>query len=263
MKNRLNIQKIFFLVLLFMSASSFGQIQNSITVKIESGQTTKNYIGEKLESMIVEMYAMNYGNALTFTKVNDLILITNAQEPNTQIKIEFRDKFLVRNFLYDEKVISSIEAIAFDLNNLPKSSTITNQIVKGKIESHIGKMQFENTEGYRLDKSYKLFLRLTIPADLNDIDAVFDSVANFFSQEDALLRIFLGRYAEKTQPLMTGYLVTDKIGSIENGIIFTPTDDENGKYDIYHKGKIIKTQLQNLIDFQETIMEYFEKNITD
>lgn len=140
---------------------------------------------------------------------------------------------------------------------------ITNQIVKGKIESYVGKTQFENTEDYRLDKSYKLFLRLTIPADLNDIDAVFNSIAEFFSQEDALLRIFLGRYAEETQPSMTGYLITNNVGSIENGIIWTPTDVKNGKYDIYIKGKIIKTERQNLTDFQETIMDYFEKNITD
>lgn len=246
-----------------MNAPSFGQIQQSVTVQIESGQTTKNYIGEKLESMVVEMYAVNYGNALTFTKVNQQIVITNAQEPNTLIIIGFKDKLLVRELLYDENVISSIEAIDFDLKNLPKSSTITNQIVDGKIESYIHKTQFENTEGFRLDKSYKLFARLTIPAALRDIDAVFASVAAFFSQEDALLRIFLGSYAEKTQPLTTGYLKTNEVGIIENGVIWTATNAENGTYDLYNKGKIIKTEIQNLTDFQETILDYFRKYRND
>ena len=136
-------------------------------------------------------------------------------------------------------------------------------IKDGKIESYIHKTQFENTEGFRLDKSYKLFARLTIPAALRDIDAVFASAAAFFSQEDALLRIFLGRYAEKTQPLTTGYLKTNEVGVIENGIIWTATNAENGTYDLYNKGKIIKKEIQNLTDFQETILDYFKKYRND
>ena len=260
MKNRLNIQKIFLLVLLFMSASSFAQIQNSITVKTESGQTTKNYIGEKLESFVVEMYAMNYGNALTFTKLNDQIVITNAQEPNAMIIIRTKDTLLIRELLYGEKVISSIEAIDFDLNNLPKNSLISSIRIDDKTSSYVVKLINENPEGVSLDKTYKLFGRLIIPADLTDIDAVFNSMANFFAQEDALLRIYLGAYAEENQPLMIRYLKTNEGGKIDSGIIWTPKDDENGKYDIYTKGKIIKTEIQNLSNFQETIIHYFEKN---
>lgn len=263
MKNQLNLKYLLSFILLFMNASSFAQIQHEITVKIESGQTIKKYKGEKLESLLVQMYAVNYGNTLTFTKVNDQIVVTNAQEPNAIIKIGIKDKLLVQELFYDEKLISSIEVINFDLNNLPKNSQVSSTMVDGKTESYVGKSMTENTKGFRMDKTYKLFGRLTIPADLNNIDAVFNSIAEFFSQEDALLRIFSGRYAEQTQPLMIGYLKTNEGGKIENGIIFTPTDDENGHYDIYSKGKIIKTELQDLSDFQETIMDYLEKNITD
>lgn len=263
MKNQFNLKYLFSFILLFMTTSSFAQIKQSITVKIESGQTTKNYVGDKLESFVVEMYAVNYGNALTFTKVNNQILVTNAQEPSAIIKIGIKNKLLVRELLYNEKLISSIEAIDFDLNNLPENSQISSIRVDGKTSSYVGKSLNQNPEGVNLDKTYKLFARLTIPADLNDIDSVFNSMAEFFSQEDALLRIYSGAYAEETQPLMIGYLKTNEKGKIENGIIFTPTDDENGHYNIYNKGKIIKTEIQVLSDFQETIMDYFEKTLTD
>ena len=263
MKNRLNIKPLFFLILLFMSASSFAQIKTAISVEIESGQTTKNYSGDKLESFVVEMYSVNYPNALTFTKVNNQIVITIAQEPNTLIKIGTKNKYLIQELLYDDKVIYSIEAIDFDLKNLPKNSEISNRIFNGKIESYVGKSNFENTKDYDIDKTYKLFARLSIPAYLNDVDAVFVSMADFFSQEDALMRIFLNSYAEKTQPLTTGYLTTNEVGTIEKGVVWTPKDDENGKYEIYSKGKIIKTEVQNLTEFQQTIMDYLEKNIND
>ncbi|KQO22468.1 hypothetical protein ASF10_08815 [Flavobacterium sp. Leaf82] len=40
----------------------------------------KKYVDGKLESFIVEMYAMNYGNVLSFSKINDTIFIKNADE---------------------------------------------------------------------------------------------------------------------------------------------------------------------------------------
>ncbi|WP_026976243.1 hypothetical protein [Flavobacterium tegetincola] len=257
------MKNILFIILLFMSSSSFAQIKQSTTVEIESGQTTKNYIGATLESMVVELFAVNYGNALTFTKVNDQIVITNAQEPNAVIKITLNNKYLVRTLFYNEKMVSSTEAIAFDLENLPKSSTISNQIVKGKVESYVGKTELDATMNYDFDKTYKLFARLTISTDLNNIDAVFESIAAFFSQEDALLKVFLGSYARKNQPIMSGYLKTNALGKIESGIIWLAIDNENGKYEIYSKGKITKTEKQTLIDFQETIVDYFEKTMID
>ncbi|MFD2287083.1 hypothetical protein GJU39_10570 [Pedobacter petrophilus] len=263
MRNKLNIKYLLFSILLFMSASSFAQIQHEITVKIESGETIKKYKGEKLESLLVQMYAVNYGNALTFSKENNQIVISNAQEPNAIIKIEIKNKLLVRKLFYDEKLISSIEVINFNFNNLPKNSQISSTMVDGKTSSYVGKSLSENTEGFRMDKTYKLFARLTIPADLNEIDSVFNSIADFFSQEDALLKIYSGSYAEQTQPLMKAYLKTNGAGKIENGIIWTSKERENGHYEIYSKGKMIKTEIQNLKDFQESIMDYFEKNIPD
>lgn len=264
MKYQFNNKHLLFFFLLFMSTSSFAQKPDSTQIiEIESGKTLKRFVEGKLEKLVVQMFAVNYGNSIFFEKVKDAILITSFQEPNASIKISIKNKLQVREILYDGKLISSIEAINFDLENLPKNSQISNQMVNDKVESYVGGYIFENTGGFRLDKTYKLFARLNIPATLTNIDDALNSIADFFSQEDALLRIFLGRYAEQTQALMTGYLKTNGLGKIESGIIWISMDDENGRYEIYNQGKIIKTELQTLKDFQESIISYFQKNIND
>jgi len=262
MKNKFNIKYLPFLISIVMSTPSFSQNQDSTeTIKIESGKIVKNIVAGKLESFVVEMYAVNYGNALTFTKESNQIIIRNAQEPDAIIKIAIEDKNQIRELLYDNKVISSIKAINFDLDNLPKNSQISNRMVDGKIESYVGKSNLENIDEHRLDKTLKLFFRLDISAKQITIDAVFSSISDFFSQEDALLKIYSGKYAEQTQPLMTAYLKTNEAGKIEKGIIWTAKEGKNGKYDVYNNGKIVKTEFKSLSDFQKTIMDYLAKSI--
>ena len=261
-KYKFNIKYLLFLISIVMSTSSFSQNKKSTeTIKIESGQIVKNIVAGKLESFVVEMHAVNYGNALTFTKENNQIMIRNAQEPNAIMKIAIENKNQVRELLYDNKLISSIRAINFDLNNLPKNSQISNRMHDGQIESYVGKSNLENIDELRLDKTLKLFFRLDIAQNLITIDAVFSSISAFFSQEDALLKIYSGKYAEQTQPLMTAYLKTNEAGKIEKGMMWTATGGKNGKYDIYHNGKIVKTESKNLSDFQKTIMDYLAKSI--
>ncbi|WP_339886818.1 hypothetical protein [uncultured Flavobacterium sp.] len=71
----------------------FGQNQDSlITVDIESGKTIKKYIQGNLESFETELYAVNYGNILSFSKKNDTIFIENADESEAIIKIYLKNK---------------------------------------------------------------------------------------------------------------------------------------------------------------------------
>jgi len=260
MKNQFNRKHLLFLILLFMGISSFAQSQDSTTtIKIESGQIVKHIVAGKLESFVVQMYAVNYANALTFTKVNNQIIISNAQEPNAIIKIAIENKNQIRELLYDKKIVSSIKTINFDLNNLPKNSQISNRMVNGKIESYVSKRNLENIDEHKLDKTLKLFFRLDIAAELITIVEVFNSIADFFSQEDALLKIYSGQYADQAQPLMTAYLNTNEAGKIEKGIIWLQKDAGKGKYETYSHGKMIKSEVQSLQDFQDTIMDYFQK----
>jgi len=75
-------------VIILKSSFSLGQELDSLVVeKIESGKTVKKFVNKKLESFDVEMYAMNYGNVLSFSKINDTIFIKNADESNAIIKV--------------------------------------------------------------------------------------------------------------------------------------------------------------------------------
>lgn len=159
--------------------------------------------------------------------------------------------------MYKNKELMYIESIDLDLNSLPPNSIISSQYKDGKPESFISRSQMEDIHG--LDKVMKLFWRMDKKTSLTNIDTIFDTLADDFSQEDALLKIYFGRYAEKYEPLPTAYLNTDNTGKIKKGIMWTKTSDQNGKYNIYSNGKVIKSVNQNLTDFQKTIMDYMEK----
>ncbi|WP_035758837.1 hypothetical protein [Flavobacterium tegetincola] len=261
MKNQYNLKYLLAFILLFMSASSFSQIKQSITVKIESGQTTKNYKGEQLESFLVEMVAVNYGNALTFTKANNRIVITNAQEPNATIKIYLNDeKMLGRELLYKNTVYLAVQEIKFDIDNLPKNSTISIEWKNNKPISYGVTLNKLTSEDLDLDKMYKLFVRMDYPNELETDDAIFEHMAEFFSKEDALLRIYEGAYAMQFNKSIVANLKTDEYGKIKEGIIWSPKQNKDGQYQIYSNGKIVVSGDQSLTDFQQTFMAYMIKH---
>ncbi|MCL1666814.1 hypothetical protein M2T82_01930 [Elizabethkingia ursingii] len=229
----------------------------SETKEIESGRITKQYIDGKLNSFTVDMAAVNYGNTLFFTKEKNIISIKDGQKPDALIRIYLKNKRYTTDLQYQNKELMYIELIDLDLNNLPPNSIISSQYKDGKPESFISRANPEDTRG--LDKVLKLFWRMDKKTNLTDIDAIFTAISDDFSQEDALLKIYYSRYAEKFEPLPAAYLNTDNSGKIKKGIIWTETSGQNGKYNVYSNGKIIKSGNQNLTDFQKTIMDYMEK----
>ncbi|CAI9684667.1 hypothetical protein HZQ11_14290 [Elizabethkingia anophelis] len=249
-----------FFILFYFNSISFGQKQNAVKTEakeIENGKITKQYIDDKLNSFTVDIAAVNYGNTLFFTKKDNLITIKDGQNPNAIIRIYLKGKKFTTDLMYKNKELMYIESIDLDLNSLPPNSIISSQYKDGKPESFISRSQMEDIHG--LDKVMKLFWRMDKKTSLTNIDTIFDTLADDFSQEDALLKIYFGRYAEKYEPLPTAYLNTDNTGKIKKGIMWTKTSDQNGKYNIYSNGKVIKSVNQNLTDFQKTIMDYMEK----
>ncbi|MCT4203800.1 hypothetical protein HZP44_02920 [Elizabethkingia anophelis] len=249
-----------FFILFCFNSKSFAQKQNAVkseTKEIESGRITKQFTNGKLTSFTVDMAAVNYGNTLFFTKEDNIINIKDGQKPDALIRIYLKDKRYTTDLQYQNKELMYIESIDLDLNNLPPNSIISSQYKDGKPESFISRSQMEDIRD--LDKVMKLFLRMDKKTSLTNIDTIFDTLADDFSQEDALLKIYFGRYAKKYEPLPTAYLNTDNTGKIKKGIMWTKTSDQNGKYNIYSNGKVIKSVNQNLTDFQKTIMDYMEK----
>ncbi|OPC06470.1 hypothetical protein BAS09_02510 [Elizabethkingia ursingii] len=249
-----------FFILFCFNSKSFAQKQNAVkseTKEIESGRITKQFTNGKLTSFTVDMAAVNYGNTLFFTKEDNIINIKDGQKPDALIRIYLKNKRYTTDLQYQNKELMYIESIDLDLNNLPPNSIISSQYKDGKAESIISRANPEDTRG--LDKVLKLFWRMDKKTNLTDIDSIFNALADDFSQEDALLKIYYGRYAEKFEPLPVAYLNTDNSGKIKKGIIWAETSGQNGKYNIYSNGKIIKSGNQNLTNFQKIIMDYMEK----
>lgn len=251
----------FLYILIIKHDDLFTKTKFTVEIEIESGKTTKIFNEGKLESFRVEMFALHYGNVIVFQKQNDLISIKSGDEPDVEIKIYVKNQFPVRELLFKNKLIATIETIHFDLNHLPKDKNIISYLKKDKTQTYCNQTNYEEVEDEDLDKSIKLFSGLDYEIDLITIDAIFEALADFFSQDDALLRIYSGRYAETItpRPLLTNYLKTDTSGKIKSGVIWTAKNDKTGKYEIYKNGQLIKTGTNSLVDFQVTFMEYINE----
>ncbi|MFB9076270.1 hypothetical protein ACFFLS_26030 [Flavobacterium procerum] len=261
-------------IIILKGVFSFGQEPDSLAVvKIESGRIVKKIINKKIESFDVEMYAVNYGNVLKFSKVNDTIFIRNAGESKAIIKVFIKNNKEARELIYKKKQLLYVGSIDFDLNNLPPNSLITSQLSNNNIESYIVKSGLESIahdDERNFEKSFKLFGRLEMSRKLSSIDLIFNSFVDFFSEEDALFKIYSSKYAEQyakdydekhkeeITPFSLAHVETNELGEIKNGIIWTKKDDINGIYNIYRENKIIKSEGKSLQEFQNIIKEYTE-----
>ncbi|SHF62619.1 hypothetical protein [Chryseobacterium vrystaatense] len=255
---------VFFNVFIF---SMFVSGQNTdasgfVETKIEGGSTFKKYKNGKLDSMVVTMAAVNYGNALLFSQTKNAVIISNAQDKNSLIKIELKNKKQVRTFLYKDKPVIITEGIDFDINNLPKNAKIFTSISSNIVNSTIVYTNYDHVADDNPDKTYKLFYRLDIRSDLSNLGDIFNNIGDFFTQEDSILKIYSGKYAEKFAPDALASLQTDSSGKIKDGIILdfkNPKNNEKDDYSIYKNGKIIKSGKASLKDYQNIFIDYREE----
>jgi len=250
--------------ILIASLFVFGQNINSsdfIEKKIESGSTFKKYKNGKLDSIVVAMYAVNYGNALIIAKSDNAVRITNAADENSVIKIELKNKKQVRTFFYKDKPAIVVESIDFDINQLPKNTMVNRFLSNNMIQSVSIKTDYEAFGDDSPDKTFKLFYGLNIRTDFDNLDAIMENIGEFFSEEDALLKLFYGSYAEKFAPKILTYLKTNESGTITDGINldYKNNTKEANPYNIYKNEKIIKSGKANLTDFQKTYQDYIIK----
>jgi len=245
---------------------AFGQTgdPSGFTEKeIESGTVYKKYKDRKLDSIVVGMVAVNYGNALIFSREKDEIRITNAADKNSVITIGLKNGKQVRTFFYKDKPAIIVENIDFDLDHLPKNAQISSLIWNDIINSSTLTTNYESFGDDNPDKTFKLFYRLDIRSDLDNLDSIFENIGDFFSEDDALLKLFYGNYAEKFEPKILTYLKTNELGVITDGITFdfkNKNEKETNSYHIYKNGKIIKSGKENLTDFQKTYQDYIIKS---
>ena len=224
---------------------------------IEGGATYTKMKNGKLDSIIVGMYAVNYGNALLFSRRDEVIFIKNGNDENAVIKIEVKNKKQIKTFLQNNKPLITVEMIDFDLQNLPENATVSISSQNDLITAYHVTSTLASYSGRLDDKSMKLFYRLEIPANLDTPDLIFNYLGDFFIQEDALLKIFYGNYAEKFMPQVVGSFKTDEYGKIKEGIIldFKKKSSKN-IYKIYEGGKMIKSASATLKAFEQIFVDY-------
>lgn len=257
--------KLIITILLLCSLTAIGQNEkNNLRteeIKIESGEIIKNYDNDKLENFTVQIYANTYYNSFSFTKENDTIVVKNLKEKDAVIKIYVKDKKKVSEFIYKGKQIFYLEVIDFNVDNLPAKSKISNRLYGNEKTSYLYKNNLAKADGNDYEKSYKLFLFLKTSENNVTLDSIFNQIADFFSKEDAIYRIYMSKYRDKinseSATNTTAYLITDELGKIKNGILWTEKSSNNGEYHIYKNGKIIKSENINLNPFQKIINTYY------
>jgi len=252
------------IILLLFTFSVFAQETDSLKtekIDIESGAITKKYNRDgKLESFSVDVSAAYYGNSIFFTKEKDTIVIKNTIENDALIKIYVKDQKKVSDFFYKGVLISSVELFDFKMGSLPSNSLIYGKILDNENYSYSSKNYSPKLPEGDYEKSYKLYLFLKTSENNVTIDLLFNEIADFFSQEDALLRIYLSKYRDKIQSeseeKITAYLTTDELGKIKSGILWTKKSPNSGQYQIYSEGKIIKSGAIDLTAFQKVFTSY-------
>ncbi len=246
-------KKIAFIVISIL-LSSYIKAQKTETIKIESGEVYKKYKGNKLDSLVVSVMAENYGNHLVFTKTDTEIVARSINDENSLLKFGLKNGKQFKTFIYKKHPILSIETIDFDRSNLPKNAFVTGSYDKNVFFYNLLVMDHEKLGNDNPDKIFKLFHRLNIDPTLNSLDSIFDYIAKFFSQEDALLKIYKGSYAEKFEPQATAWLKTDSQGKIDRGIIWKSDtkSPDSGKYEVYKSGKMINSGTESLEKFKKT-----------
>jgi len=252
------------IVLLLFTFSLFAQETDNLKtekIDIESGAITKKYNSDnKLESFSVDISAAYYGNSIFFTKEKNTIVIKNTIENDAVIKIYVKDQKKVSDFFYKDVLISSVELFDFKMGNLPSNSLIYGKILDNENYSYSSKNYSPKLPEGDYEKSYKLYLFLKTSENNVNIDLLFNEIADFFSQEDALLRIYLSKYRDKIQSeseeKITTYLTTDELGKIKSGILWTKKSPNSGQYQIYSEGKIIKSGAIDLTAFQKVFTSY-------
>lgn len=252
------------LFLCYIGFNCYAQTKNfskqELPITIENGQTTKHYEKDKLTHFTVEMYAVNYGNVLSFFKEQNKIIIKDAYQPNAIITLYLDQNLWTWNLSFKNKELITLRQINDDLMKLPASSTIVRQLEEGVISCYVRKINSLNFELFKdenLDKNMKLFQRILKNGDAKNLEVMFVSLADFFSKEDALLKIYKGSYADKMGAKTLGYLKTDADGKITSGINWQSSDGITGTYKLFHKGKLIESEEQNLEEYNKKLENFF------
>ncbi|RZJ53515.1 MAG: hypothetical protein EOO44_08220 [Flavobacterium sp.] len=264
--------KLIITFFLFCNLAVSGQTkENDLRTEeteIESGKVIKKYNKKELENFTVEISANTYYNSFFFSKEKDTIIIKNLNEDKAVIKIYVKDKKKVSEFLYEGILLFYSEIIDFDTNKLPSRGKIWGSKTNDeKISYHFYRDNLSKAKGDDFEKSFKLYSFLKTSEYNVSTDLLFNEIADFFSEEDAVLKIYSSKYRDKTMSesklYKTAFLSTNKLGQIKIGVLWKEKSPHKGEYTVYDNGKIIKTENVDLNSFQPIFNDYYILNYSE
>ncbi len=253
-----NLEKYQYPIYDIKSTYKNGEIIDGEAYKIiEKGFVTKKIENGNLKTIFLDLFAMHYFNRITLERQNDVIKISNKQEPDAETKFYFKDKLLTIEVLAKNKTVFYNEYIAFNLQNLPKNRIIY-CVKNGKIITCSANKKIElKEEDYEQMGDLKINLKMAegmIIQPANDLENVFQQMADFLTQEESVYLMYM---SDAKEPLFMTHLTTDNNGKITNGIHFT--DSKKPFYEIYKDGKSIKKEQKTLAQFQKIGMKYLQE----
>lgn len=220
---------------------------------INKGFVTKKIEKGKIKTVFLDLFAVHYFNRITLEKQNDVIKISNTQEPNAETRFYLKNNLLTVEVLAKNKTVVYTEYITFDLQNLPKNRTVycvkNGKRITCSASKKIELKEEDNELMGDLETNLRMAEGMIIQLS-DDLDNIFQQMVSFLSLEESMY------FSDAEEPIFMTYLTTDDNGKIINGIHFT--DTKTPFYEIYKDGKSIKKEQKTLEEFQKIGMKYLE-----
>ncbi|MGO3183375.1 MAG: hypothetical protein ACTIJ9_11140 [Aequorivita sp.] len=229
-------------------------VDGEILGSIKDGYFAKKYNNGKIVEVKIDVFAMHYANRLTFKVTENKILFSHLKDRASIVRFSVNNGRLLVEVVTNDTIIAS--------NNLndcnPKNPKPNSNIRIFKIKDRIDCLIFKNDLDLKIYEDNLSMLQniilsnYTFPSDSNDpYDFLKQFLEKLSSEEEEI---------KKEDPLSIAFLDTDKNGIIKEGIYWEEATNNNGSYKIYKDGKRIKEAENNLLDFQNTLEDYFKQD---
>lgn len=230
-------------------------VDGEILGRLKHGYFAKKYNNGKIVEVKIDVFAMHYANRLTFKVTESYILFSHLKDRASMVRFSLNNGRLLVEVLANDTIIAS--------NNLndcnPKNPKPNSNISIFKIKDRIDCLMFKNDLDMKIYEDNLSMLQniilsnYTFPSDSNDPYEFLKQFLEKLSSEEE-------EEIMTEESLEIAFLDTDKNGIIKEGIYWEEATNNNGSYKIYKDGEIIKEAENNLLDFQNTLENYFKQD---
>lgn len=210
------------------------------------------FVDGEIIKATVDVFAMHYFNRLSLKIDDNKIFITHLKDSISRIRVSPNNRTLLVELLVDNTIIASNNLKESNSKN-PKPNSLIRVFKINDRKNCLIINKNADFENYR-DNLFFLQNLIMSPAQIDSENNKIGGVLDFILEE-----IMVEDKSQK-EPLATAFISTDKNGIIEEGIYWEEAANNTGSYKIYKDGKIIKKAEVTLLDFQNTLKDYFNQD---